>query len=305
MVLAARLFDWKEALIAFRPETFTGWHRKGFKLFWRWKSRPVGRPRIPKDLRQLILAMARDNNWGQARIAAELLLKLGIQVSPRTVQKYLLEDPKGGRRQTVPSQRWMTFVHNHAKAMLACDFFVCVTVRFQVVYVFLIMEVGTRRLIHFNITSHPTATWTLQQFREAIDNSQDYRFLIHDRDSIYSEELDLAVRAMGVRILKTPFRSPQANSHCERLIGSLRRGCLDFLIPLSEPHLGEILKEYRTHYNQGRPHSSLGPGFPEPGPDLPVPRQKQRHQIPTGYQVKAKPILGGLHREYLLEKMAA
>jgi len=305
MVLAARLFDWKEALIAVRPETFTGWHRKGFTLFWRWKSRPVGRPRIPRDLRQLILAMARDNNWGQARIAAELLLKLGIQVSPRTVQKYLLEDPKVGRRQTVPSQRWMTFVRNQAKAMLACDFFVSVTVRFQVVYVFLIMEVGTRRLLHFNITSHPTATWTLQQFREAIDNRQDYRFLIHDRDSIYSEELDLAVRAMGVRILKTPFRSPQANSHCERLIGSLRRGCLDFLIPLSERHLGEILKEYRTHYNQGRPHSSLGPGFPEPGPDLPVPRQKQRHQIPTGYQAKAKPILGGLHREYRLEKMAA
>jgi len=199
----------------------------------------------------------------------------------------------------------MTFVRNHAKAMLACDFFVSVSVRFQVVYVFLIMEVDTRRLIHFNITSHPTATWTLQQFREAIDNSQDYRFLIHDRDSIYSEELDLAVRAMGVRILKTPFRSPQANAYCERLIGSLRRGCLDFLIPLSERHLGEILKEYRTHYNQGRPHSSLGPGLPEARPGLPVPRQKQRHQIPMGYQVKAKPILGGLHREYRLEKMAA
>ena len=133
MVWLGRLFDWREALIAVRPETFTGWHRKGFKLFWRWKSRPVDKPRIPKDLRQLILAMARDNNWGQARIAAELLLKLGIQVSPRIVQKYLLEDPKVGRRQTVPSQRWMTFVRNHAKAMLACDFFVSVTVRFQVV----------------------------------------------------------------------------------------------------------------------------------------------------------------------------
>jgi putative transposase len=212
MVLAARLFDWKEALIAVRPETFTGWHRQGFKLFWRWKSRPVGRPRIPKDLHQLILAMARDNNWGQARIAAELLLKLGIQVSPQTVRRYLLENPNGSRRRAVPSQRWMTFVRNHAKAILASDFFVSITVRFQVVYVFLIMELETRRLIHINITSHPTATWTLQQFRGAIDNEQDYRFLIHDRDSIYSEELDLAVRAMGVRILKTPFRSPQANA---------------------------------------------------------------------------------------------
>src|SRR5215468_820436 len=150
------------------------------------------------------------------------------------------------------------------------------------------MEIGSRRLVHFNVTSHPTAAWTLQQFREAVDN-----------------EGDLAVRAMGVRILKTPFRSPQANSHCERLIGSLRRDCLDFLIPLSERHLGEILKEYRTHYYQGRPHSSLGPGIPEPTNGLRVPRQKQRHQIPTGYQVRAKPILGGLHWEYLLEKMAA
>jgi putative transposase len=306
MVLTSRLFDWKKALVSVRPETFTGWHRQGFKLFWRWKSQPIGRPRIPKNLRQLILTMARDNpTWGQARIAAELLVKLGIQVSPRTVRKYLLENPHGGRRRAVPSQRWMTFVRNHAKGMLACDFFVSVTVRFRVVSVFLIMEVGTRRLIHFNITSHPTAAWTLQQFREAIDNERDYRFLIHDRDSIYSEELDLTVQTMGVRILKTPFRSPQANSHCERLIGSLRRDCLDFLIPMSESHFRRILKDWQIHYNQARPHSSLGPGFPEPRLGLPVPLQKERHQIPTGYQVRAKPILGGLHHEYRLEKMAA
>ena len=134
MVLTARLFDWKEALISVRPETFTGWHHRGFKLFWRWKSRPIGRPRIPEDLRQLILTMARDNpTWGQARIATELRLKLGIQASPRTVQKYLLVNPKSGRRQAVLSQRWMTFVRNHAKAMIACDFFVSVTVRFQII----------------------------------------------------------------------------------------------------------------------------------------------------------------------------
>jgi putative transposase len=145
MVLAARLFDWKEALVSVRPETFTGWHRRGFRLLWRWKSRPIGRPRIPKDLRQLIRAMARDNpTWGQARITAELLLKLGIQVSPRTVQKYLLEDPKAGRRHAVPSQRWMTFVRNHVQGMLACDFFVSVTVRFHIIYVFVMMEVGSR-----------------------------------------------------------------------------------------------------------------------------------------------------------------
>jgi putative transposase len=203
MVLAARLFDWKEALISVRPETFAGWHRQGFRLLWRWKSRPIGRPRIPKNLRQLILTMARDNpTWGQARIAAELRLKLGIQVSARTVQRYLPLDPKGGRRQRVPSQRWMTFVRNHAQGMLACDFCVSVSVRFQILYVFVRTEVGSRRLVHFNVTSHPTAAWTLQRFREVIDNEQDYRFVIHDRDKIYSQELDLAVRAMGVRILR-------------------------------------------------------------------------------------------------------
>ncbi len=306
MVLAARLFDWKEALILVRPETFIAWHCRGFKLFWRWKSRPIGRPRIPKDLRQLILIMARDNpTWGQARIAAELLLKLGIQVSPRTVQKYLLKHPKAGRRQAEPTQRWMTFVRNHANAMIACDFFVSVTVRFQFIYVFVMMEVASRRLLHFNVTTHPTAAWTLQQFREVIDNEHDYRFVVRDRDTIYSQELDLAVRAMGVKILKTPFRSPQANSHCERLIGSLRRDCSDFLIPINERHLKGILRDWRTYYCQGRPHSSLGPGLPEPGGGLPVPLKKQRHQIPQGHEVRTKPILGGLHHEYRLEKVAA
>jgi putative transposase len=250
--------------------------------------------------------MARDNpTWGQARIAAELRLKPGIQVSPRTVQKYLLEDPKGGRRQTVPSQRWMTFVRNHAKVMVASDFFVSVTVRFRIIYGLVIMEVGTRRLVHFNVTSHPTAAWTLQQFREAIDNEAGTRFLIHDRDQIYSQELDRLIEDWGVKVLKTPFRSPQANSYCERLIGSLRRGGLDFLIPLSESHLRRMVKDWQIYYNQARPHSSLGPGLPEPRPGLPVPLQEQRHQILTGYQVRAKPILGGLQHEYQLEKIAA
>jgi putative transposase len=306
MVLAARLFDWKQSLVTVRPETFTRWHRQGFKLFWRWKSRRVGRPRIPKDLRQLILVMARDNpTWGQQRIAAELVIKLGIEVSPRTIRKYQAEDPKGGRAQAVRSQRWMTFVRNHARATVACDFFVSVTVHFQILSVFVLMEVASRRLVHFNVTSHPTAAWALQQFREAMDNDQGYRFLIHDRDNIFSQDLDLAVRAMGVRILKTPFHSPQANSHCERLIGSLRRDCLDFLIPINEGHLRGILRDWKTHYCQARPHASLGPGLPEPGDGLPVPLQKQRHQIPAGYRVSAKPILGGLHHEYRLEKIAA
>jgi putative transposase len=186
--------------------------------------------------------------------------------------------------------------------MIACNFFVSVTVHFQIIYIFVMIEVDSQRLMHFNSTSHPASAWTLQQSREAIDNSQDYRFLIHDRDSIYSHELDVAVRVMGVRILETPFRSPRANSDFERLISSLRRGCLDFLIPMNERHLREILKEYQTHYNQGLPHSSLGPGFPEPRQGLPMPLQKRRHQRPEGDRVMAKPNLAGLHHEYGLDR---
>ena len=167
MVLLSRLFAWQNALVNVKPETFLGWHRKGFRLLWRWKSRPRGRPRVPGRLQELIFKMARENpTWGEERIAAELLLKLGIRVSPRTVRRYMPIDTGPGKR--VPSQRWMTFVRNHAQAILACDFFVVVTARFRVLYVFVVMEVGTRKIAHFNVTAHPTAAWTLQQFREVI-----------------------------------------------------------------------------------------------------------------------------------------
>jgi putative transposase len=303
LVLLSRLFAWQRALINVKPDTFIRWHRMGFRLFWRWKSKPRGRPRVPIDVRSLIVEMARSNpTWGEERIAAELLLKLGIRISPRTVRRYIPEDRGNGNG--VPSQRWMTFVRNHAQAIVACDFFIAVTATFRVFYVFVIMEVGSRRMIHFNVTAHPTADWTLQQFREAITGEQPYRFVLHDRDSIYSPDLDSAVASMGVRVLRTPFRAPQANAFCERLIGTMRRECLDFLIPFGERHLFAILKEWVAHYNRGRPHSSLGPGIPDPG--LGYRAVKLRgHRLPTGYQVTAKSILGGLHHEYRLQRKAA
>jgi transposase InsO family protein len=153
----------------------------------------------------------------------------------------------------------MTFVRNHAHAILSCDFFAVVTVRFRVLYVFVLMELGRRRILHFNLTAHPTAEWTLQQFRDAISGEEAYRFLIHDRDRIYSQELDSALKAMGLRILKTPYRAPQANAYCERLVGSTRRECLDFLIPLNQKHLRRFLKQWVEHYNRGRPHSRAVP----------------------------------------------
>ena len=190
--------------------------------------------------------MAHENLGGEERIAAELLLKLRIRVSPRTVRRYMPLNT--GPRKRLPSQPWMTFVRNHAQAMLASDFFVVVTARFRVLYVFVIMEVGTRKIAHFNVTDHPTAAWTIQQFREVITGEQPYRFVLHDRDSIYSTELDGALKSLGVIVLRTPFRAPQANSFCERLVGTIRRECLDFLIPLNQRHVRRILKEWVAHY---------------------------------------------------------
>jgi transposase InsO family protein len=198
----------------------------------------------------------------------------------------------------------MTFVRNHAQAIVACDFFIVVTASFRVLYVFVLLEVGTRRIAHFNVSAHPTATWTLQQFREVMLDEQSYRFVLHNRDRIYSSELDSALRAMDLKILKTPFQAPQANAFCERLVGTIRRECLDFVIPLNERHVQRILKEWVTHYNRGRPHSSLGPGIP----DLRSSQQQARlcgHRIPADHQVVAKAILGGLHHEYSLERRAA
>ncbi len=303
LVVLSKFFDWRSALVVVKPDTLIRWHRKGFRLFWRWKSRPRGRPKLPANLRALIRAMAADNpTWGEARIADELLLKLGLSVSPRTIGKYLRDQPAG--RTPDPAQRWLTFVRNHAQAVVACDFFVVVTARFRLLYVFVVVELGRRRILHHNVTTHPTAEWTMQQFREAIPADHSYRFVIHDRARVFSKELDEEVTAMGVRVVQTPVRAPLANSICERLIGTIRRECLDFMIPLGERHLRRVLREWIRHYNRGRPHSSLDPGMPEPASRA-TPRAADRHCLPTDEVVRSRPINGGLHHEYFLEKVAA
>jgi len=248
LMLWSRLCNWKEALVIVKPETLIGWHRKGFQLFWKWKSQ-AGRPRIPENIRKLIVQMAQENpTWGQARVSAELSVKLGIYVSPRTVRAYWPPEPERRGRRRTSSQNWRTFVRNHAQSIVACDFLVVVTARFRTLYVFLLMEVGTRRIVHCNVTAHPTAAWAFQQLREAIPSDHSYRFLIHDRHSIFSAEVDQQLKAFGLRVLRTPVRAPKANAYCERLVGSVRRECLDFMIPLGEKHLRRILSEWVTHY---------------------------------------------------------
>jgi transposase InsO family protein len=253
-------------------------------------------------LRKLIREIAHDNpTWGQERIADELKLKLGIRVSPRTVSKYMDRiRPCGGST----DQRWATFVRNQAMAIVACDFFVSITVTFRVLYVFVAMEIGSRRILHANVTEHPTAEWTTQQFREILADLHPYRFVVHDHDSIFSTSLDAALNDFGVRVLKTPVQAPKANAHCERLVGTIRRECLDYVMPMNERHLRRILKEFVGHYNRGRPHSSLGPGIPESN-RAEVPASGDRHQLPVGYRIKSSSVLGGLHHEYRLEREVA
>jgi transposase InsO family protein len=306
MMWLSYCFDWRSALRIVKPETFIAWHRKGFRWFWRYKSKP-GRPVLPKDLQALIRRMALENpTWGQERIANELLLKLGLKVSPRTVRKYMPDHCVGRPGKRGQSQRWSTFIRNHAKGIIACDFCVVVTATFRVLYVFVVIEHASRRLLHVNVTAHPTAPWTLQQLREAIPADHAYRILIHDRDSIFSKQVDQGIRNLGLRVLKIPVRTPVANAICERVIGTLRRECLDFVIPLNQRHLYGLLKEWVAHYNAGRPHMSLGPGIPSQPPvsRLVTPHQHRR-QLPPDCRVIVTPILGGLHHEYRLERRAA
>jgi transposase InsO family protein len=301
LVWLARWFDWRQALAIVQPETFIRWHRQVFHLFWRWKSRP-GRPPVPPELRALIRRIAHENpTWGQERIANELLLKLGLRVSPRTVRKYMPKRPDRGPGHCVPSQRWRTFIRNHAQAIVACDFCVVVTATFRLLYVFVVIEHSSRRLLHVHVTAHPTAEWTLQQLREAIPADHTYRFLIHDRDSIFSRALDQRIGHLGLKVLKTPV----ANAICERVLGTLRRECLDFLIPLTEHHLQQLVGEWVTHYNSGRPHMALGPGIPQPFTSRLASLQKDRHILPDHLSVVAHPVLSGLHHDYALEARAA
>ena len=206
-----------------------------------------------------------------------------------------------------PKQSWLTFVHNHAKEIVACDFFVVITATFRILYVFLLMEVGTRRVLHHNVTGHPTADSTLRQFRKTLPATIPTDSCSTTGQHL-SRALDKAVTGLGVRVLRTPVRAPKANAYRERLGGSRRRECLDFLIPLSEGHLRRIVKEWALHSNRGRPHCSLGPGLPEPSLES-VPASDHRHKLPAGYRLTKTPLLGGLHHglhhEYRLVKDAA
>ena len=268
-----------KVLTIIRPETLVRWHRAGFRRYWRWKSNSRGgRPRIEMELRTLIRLMNTENQlWGAPRIHGELL-KLGFSVAQSTVAKYMV------KRRGPPSQGWRTFLRNHAPDAAAMDLFVVPTIGFKMLYAFVIVRLHRRDIVWINVTSNPTAEWVARQITEAFPWDEAPRYMIRDRDRIYGAVVTRRLRAMGIRDKPIAPASPWQNGFAERLIGSIRRECLDHVIVLGEAHLRRILKSYAAYYNCVRTHRSLHK-------DAPASRHVQRSGIITQ-------TLGGLHYQY-------
>jgi len=276
--------DWRKTLYIVQPETVIRWHRQGFRYYWRWKSRVrwPGRPRTPREVRDLIRQMSRDNPlWGAPRIHGELC-KLGIVISQASVSKYM------ARHRRPPSQSWRTFLANHANDIGSIDFFTVPTATFRVLYIFLVLDNARRKILHFNVTESPSAVWTGQQIVEAFPWDTAPRWLIRDRDGKFGEDFIRRVAAMGIEQVLISRRSPWQNPYVERAIGSIRRECLDHVIIFNEQHLRRVLREYFDYYHRSRTHLGLNKDCPEP----------RAVEPPDMGAIASEPVLGGLHHRY-------
>ena len=271
-----------DAAVIFKPETLVRWHRGGFRLFWHWKSRRrAGRPAVPMGIRSLVRQMSRENPlWGAPRIHGELL-KLGLEIAQSSVAKYI------ERRRGPPSQGWKTFLRNHAPHIAAVDLFVVPTIGFRLLYGLAILRLDRRHLVWTNVTANPTAEWIARQITDAFPWDQAPRYLIRDRDRCYGTGVTQRLQAMGIRDRPTAPRSPWQNGHVERLIGSIRRECLDHVVVFGQAHLRRILAAYAVYYNGVRTHLALGKDAPESRPIQPIGR------------IVPVPFLGGLHHHYV------
>jgi putative transposase len=280
--------DWRSALVIVKPETVIAWHRRGFRLYWSWKSRhPQGRPSVSKEVIDLIRKMSLANpRWGAPKIHGALL-KLGFELSETTVAKYMV------RPRRPPSQTWRTFLTNHTKNMVSSDFFVVPTVFFRLLFVFVILSHDRRRVVHVAVTEHPTSEWVARQLLEAFPWDSAPRYLLRDRDGSYGEKFSEAARWLGIQEVLTAPQSPRQNPYVERFIGSIRRECTDHVIVFNETGLRSILKSYVEYYERSRTHLSLGK-------DAPISRPIQ--PVGTGRIVEI-PQVGGLHHRY--ERVAA
>jgi transposase InsO family protein len=270
------------------PKTLVRWHREGFRVYWCWKSRRRGgRPKARNEVRALIRQMGAQNPlWGAPRIHGELL-KLGFDVSQATVSRYM------PRRPPDPDHRWVTFLRNHLPCTASIDFLVIPTWTFKILFVLVVLSHDRRKVVHFGVTPNPTAEWTARHITEAFPWDEAPRFLIRDRHGTYGQAFRDRVTAMGIMEIPTAPRSPWQNGYVERMIGSIRRECLDHIIALDERHLRRILKSYFAYYNQARTHLALNK-------DAPIPRPIASA---SAGQVVAIPEVGGLHHRY--ERLAA
>jgi len=277
---------WKQALLVVTPETVVRWQRTGFRWYWRVISKvrkPVGRRPTSKEVRDLIFQMMAENpSWGAPRIHGELLM-LGLDISERTVSRWM----KRASTNPDPSKRWLTFLRNHREAIAAMDFFTVPTVTFSVLYCFFVISHHRRRILHCNVTSHPTSLWIVQQLREAFPFDSAPRFLIFDRDAKYGPEVPAVVRSLNMYPVQTSFESPWQNGIAERWVGSCRRELLDHIIALNERHLKRLLSEYISYHHEDRTH--LGLEKKTPG--------GRTHSLSFG-RISSQPRLGGLHHRY-------
>src|ERR1700756_2245598 len=277
---------WQQSLIVVTPETVVRWHRAGLRLYWKLISkvrRPVRRGQTSKEIQEWIFRMVVENpSWGAPRIHGELIM-LGFTVSERTISRWMKRAP----RDPQPARRWLSFLRNHREAIAAMDFFTVPTVTFGVLYCFFVIGHDRRRILHFNVTKHPTSSWIIQQLREAFPFGEVPRFLIHDRDAKYGTEVPAAIRSLKINAVRTSFESPWQNGVAERWVGSCRRELLDHVIALNERHLKRLLSEYVSYHHEDRTHLGLGKGTPGCRP-----------RCVTSGRVLSYDRLSGLHHRY-------
>ena len=281
--------EWRSALVIVKPDTVVAWHRKAFRLFWTWKIKrgTPGRPAVAREVRDLIRRMSKENpGWGAPRIHGELL-KLGIDIGETSVSKYLV------RHRKPPSQTWRTFLENHIQSLVSVDFFTVPTIRFQILFVFLVLAHERRRIVHFAVTAHPTAEWTAHQLREAFPWDSAPRYLLRDRDRIFGHHFVEQLKAMGIKQVLSAPRSPWQRAYIERVIGSIRRECLDHVIIFNEESLRRHLGSFIGYYHRTRTHLALHKDTPEP----------RSVQPPEAGRIVSVAQVGGLHHRY--ERRAA
>jgi hypothetical protein len=281
--------SWRDLVVIVQPETVVAWHRALWRGYWRLVSRRRrGRPRASAELRALIRRMATENRWGAPRMHGELS-KLGFRVSERTISRYLRTlRPRGERG----GQSWKTFLSDHRDVLAAMDFLVVPTATFRLLYVLVILHHDRRRVLHCNVSAHPTSAWVCQQLRAAFPGDvEPPKYLLMDRDAIFSKRVSATVKSFGVKPLRTGFQSPWHNGACERLIGSIRRELLDHVIVLGARHLRRLLRDYVAYYHADRTHLALDKDAPH--------RRAVEPRPPARAHVVALPRLGGLHHRYV------